>query len=157
MRSEENNRSDQEEFAWAAEFGRNHIINWLQFPLEVEVPRRVAQAQESVVVLDLLAELFSGGNRWIQHCLKDCTGFCMVGGLREIRQRRATCDRAGVYLARAIARVRGTPMTLIAFNDSCFDYDEVREIISFAREWAQLVVDDYYVSLRHQSGVDENA
>ena len=147
MRCEENNRSDQQEFAWVAEFGRNHIINWLQFPLEEELPRRVAQARESVVVLDLLAELFSGGNRWIQHCLKDLTGFCLVGGLREIRAGRSLRDHAGIYLARAIERVCGVPMKLIAFNDGCREYAQIREIISFAREWAQLVVDDYLAAL----------
>jgi hypothetical protein len=138
-----NNRTDQQNFAWVAEFDRKPTTP----PFEDKLPRRVMLAQESVVVLDLLAEQFARGDRWIKHCLKDCTGLCLAGGLIEIRQRRATRDRAGVYLARAIARVRGTPMKLIDFNDSCFDYAEIREVISFAREWAQLVVDDYLAAL----------
>ena len=144
MQYTENDKTDQQKFAWAAEFDRKLTLT----PFEEQLPRRVTLARESVVVLDLLAEQFAGGERWIQHCLKDCIGFCLVGALREIRQHRATRDRAGVYLAKAIARVRGASMTLIEFNDSCFEYAEVREIISFAREWAQLVVDDYYAIQR---------
>jgi hypothetical protein len=146
MQNDGNNRTDQQNFAWVAEFDRKFAT----LPFEERLPRRVMLAQESVVVLDLLAEQFARGDRWIKHCLKDCTGFCIVGGLIEIRQHRAACDRAGVYLARAIARVRGAPMKLIDFNDSCFDYAEIREIISFAREWAQLVVDDYCAALRSE-------
>ena len=141
MQYGENSRTDQQTFAWVAEFDRKLTAP----PFEERLPRRVMLARESVVVLDLLTEQFAHGERWIKHCLKDCTGFCIVGGLMEIRRRRATCDRAGVYLERAIARVRGAPMKLIDFNDSCFDYSEIREVISFAREWAQLAVDDYYM------------
>jgi hypothetical protein len=147
MRCNKNNRSDQQEFACVAEFGRKLTVDWLQFPLEEQLPRRVALARESVVVLDLLAEQFAGGDRWIQHCLKDLTGFCLVGGLREIRAGRALRDHAGIYLARAIERVCGAPMKLIDFNDGCREYAQIREIISFAREWAQLVVDDYLAAL----------
>lgn len=140
---QENHRSIRHEFAWVAEFDRKLAD---EFPPEEGLPRRVMLAEESVVVLDLLAEQFAGGKMWIQNCLKDLNGFCLVGGLREIRQPRSAPDRAGVYLSRAILRVRGIPMTLIAFNDSCYGYDEIREIISFGRESAQLVVDDFYGS-----------
>jgi hypothetical protein len=135
-----NHRSDQQEFLWVADFGRK----LMRLPCEETLPKRVMLARESVVVLDLLAEQFAAGEQWIQHCLRDCTGFCLVGALQHIRRRRTARDRAGAYLARAIARVRGEAMTLIAFNDSCFEDAEIREIISFAREWAQLVVDDHY-------------
>jgi hypothetical protein len=146
MRFNENNRLDHEEFAWVAEYCEKLPVELLK----EELPRRIEQARESVVVLDLLAELFAGGDRWIRHCLKDATGFCLVGGLNEVRTGRASRDRAGVYLARAISRVRGTSMTIIEFNDSCYDYGEVREAISSAREWAQLAVDDYYAAHRRE-------
>lgn len=111
---------------------------------EQKQARRVAQARESVIALDRLAELFAGGQHWIQDDFEDGKGgYCLVGGLRHIRAGRASGDRAGVYLSRAVESSVGMRMSLIRFNDGrCSNhvnhrrFADIRRVIERARELA---------------------
>jgi hypothetical protein len=55
----------------------------------IKSARRVAQARESIIVLDLLTDLLHGGHYWVQNAYHDEQGrHCLVGGLEHIRARR---------------------------------------------------------------------
>jgi hypothetical protein len=111
---------------------------------EIKSARRVAQARESVIVLDLLSDLLHGGHYWVQNAYHDNRGrHCLEGGLELIRARRGGGDRAGEYLSRAIRRVCGERQTIIEFNDSRDSYAEIRAVILHARKLAQQVIGDY--------------
>jgi hypothetical protein len=111
-------------------------------PSAESVARRMAEARETVIVLDLLEKLFAGGEHWIQGAYEDFAGsYCLVGGLRQIRRFREPEDKAGAYLLRAIARTTGARRSLIDFNDgtngSRRTYADIRFVIGRAREFAQ--------------------
>jgi hypothetical protein len=107
--------------------------------------RRVAQARASIVALDLLVELFAGGENWIQGDFEDDGGYCLVGGLRHIRTGLKSRDRAGLYLSQAIARTTGARQSLINFNDgnngSRRTYPDIRLVIRCARKLARRAAD----------------
>jgi hypothetical protein len=110
----------------------------------IKSARRVAQARASVIVLDLLSDLFHGGHYWVRNTYHDDDGrHCLVGGLGHIRARRGGGDRAGEYLSRAIRDVCGKRQTIIKFNDSRESYAEIRAVILHARKLALQVIVDY--------------
>jgi hypothetical protein len=110
----------------------------------IKSARRVAQARESIIVLDLLCDLLHGGHYWVQNTYHDDDGrHCLVGGLESIRGRRGRGDRAAEYLSQAIRDVCGRPEKIIDFNDSRKSYAEIRAVILRARELAQRVIVDY--------------
>jgi hypothetical protein len=62
---------------------------------------------------------------------------CLVGAPRYIRRRDGIKgDGAGYYLADAVA-ARGAHIGLIAYNDYCDAFHQVREIIVSARKAAK--------------------
>jgi hypothetical protein len=104
-----------------------------------------AQARASIIALDLLVELFAGGENWIQGDFEDDGGYCLVGGLRHIRTGLKSRDRAGLYLSQAIARTTGARRSLINFNDgndgSRRTYADIRLVIRRARQLARQAAD----------------
>jgi hypothetical protein len=103
----------------------------------IKSARRAAQARQSVIVLDLLSDLFHGGHYWVRNVYHDGNGrHCVVGGLRIIRARCGGGDKAGGYLRRAIRDVCGRSQSIIAFNDSRIAYAEIRAVILQARKLA---------------------
>jgi hypothetical protein len=89
-------------------------------------------------VLDLLLEFFADGAHWTVCAMNDGQGNrCLVGALRHIRCRHGIKgDGAGYYLADAVA-ARGVHVGLIAYNDYCNGFHQVREIIVSARKAAK--------------------
>jgi hypothetical protein len=123
---------------WAAKLREKTVLP------AIKSARRVAQARESIIVLDLLTGLLHGGHYWVQNAYHDSRGrHCLVGGLEHIRACRGGGDRAGEYLSRAIRDVCGRPEKIIDFNDSRESYAEIRAVILRARELAQRVIVDY--------------
>jgi hypothetical protein len=109
----------------------------------IKSARRVAQARQSVIVLDLLSDLLHGGHYWVRNTYHDVHGrHCLMGGLEHIRARRGCGDRAGEYLSRAIGDVCGRRQAIIKFNDSRESYAEIRAVILHARKLAQQVIGD---------------
>jgi hypothetical protein len=123
---------------WAAKLRAKTVLP------AIKSARRVAQARESGIVLDLLGQLLHGGHNWTQNAYHDGQGrHCLVGGLEHIRARRGWDDRAGMYLSRAIRNVCGKHQKIIDFNDSRKSYAEILAVILFARRLAQEVVDSH--------------
>lgn len=111
-------------------------------PSDEVTARRVAQARESIVVLDLLANVLGDGEKWVQNTYHDSQGrHCLVGGLQYIRTLRDAGDHAGRFLSQAIAKVGGKREPIIDFNDSRTSYADIRAVIARARGLAQKAVD----------------
>ena len=95
-------------------------------------------ADETIVALDHLAELFDGGKRWIRN--KECDGkgrFCLRGGTAHI----AAGDYVRYYLKLAIRELAGPSMTIPAYNDSAPSFASIAYVISRARELAATQAD----------------
>ncbi len=122
---------------WAARLREKTVLP------AIKSARRVTQAREPVIVLDLLSDLLHGGHYWVQNAYHDEQGrHCLVGGLEHIRACRGGGDRAGEYLSRAIRDVCGKPEKIIDFNDSRKSYAEISAVILHARKLAQQVIVD---------------
>jgi hypothetical protein len=107
-----------------------------------------------------MLEFFDDGRRWCQGVMVDTTGNrCLIGALRHIR---ATLHMRGEgtvhYLRAAIAPIHDDPLLnwligerwkpperggwdLVHYNDSCPDYEEIRDTIIKARDLAQADLD----------------
>lgn len=94
-------------------------------------------AARAVDMLDLLVEFFEGGKYWTTgEFINDEEKRCLVGAMRYIRTAH-NLHGAPIrhYLLRAMNRsVWGHG--LMSFNDACRNFDELREVISKARELA---------------------
>jgi hypothetical protein len=98
---------------------------------------------KAVLLLDSLLQFFGdNGEHWIRQRLDDGNGNrCLVGAMEYIRRnghpgaRRITAD----YISAAIRPrpVKDVSQRLIAFNDRCKNFDELRAVIIEARKLAQ--------------------
>jgi hypothetical protein len=117
-------------------------------PAPTKQPTDIARARRSVLILEILEELFGSGANWLKHGFHDHMGrHCLVGALRHVRGNRTQSDDACVYLRQAIAASYGKPMTIVGFNDSRKSYAEVHAVICLAREMAQRVANGYAATL----------
>ncbi|MFZ3236035.1 MAG: hypothetical protein WA184_11790 [Stellaceae bacterium] len=89
-------------------------------------------AAKAVQMLDLLGEFFADGSRWIRGEFHDDDGNrCLVGAMRHIRAVRSLYgDPTRYYLQKAMAE---EAEGLVAFNDGCRDFTELRGLMLTAR------------------------
>jgi hypothetical protein len=94
---------------------------------------------KAVHVLDLLLEFFADGQHWTRCAMDDGQGNrCLVGALRYIRRRDGIKgDGAADYLTEAVMAAKGSHFGLIAYNDYCDGFHQIRAIIVAARKAAK--------------------
>jgi hypothetical protein len=86
---------------------------------------------KAVQVLDLLLAFFgTNGAQWLRGGFLLDGSLCLVNALAHVRRaHRITGDGTGYYLQDAMPQ----PTTLLAFNDDCKDFGEMRALIRQAR------------------------
>ena len=96
-----------------------------------------ADAAKAVQMIDLLCQFFDDGRRWIRDEFHDHDGNrCLVGAMRHIRAvRHFYGDPTRYYLQQAMAEDEHQE-GLVAFNDSCRDFAELRALMLKARRLA---------------------
>jgi hypothetical protein len=104
------------------------------------MPRR--DPAKALQMLDLLTEFFDDGHRWIKNDFHDRRGNrCLLGAMYHLRAvMNLYGDGTGYYLCEAQPQPRHMP--IIAFNDGCDSYDEIRALIDRARILAQAERDE---------------
>lgn len=96
-----------------------------------------ADAAKAVQMIDLLCQFFDDGRRWIRDEFHDHDGNrCLVGAMRHIRAvRHFYGDPTRYYLQKAMAADEHEE-GLVAFNDGCRDFAELRALMLKARRLA---------------------
>ena len=131
----------QPKFAWVTAFNQKFAtISRLNSP-EARARQRVALAMDAVVVLESVAEMLDGGERWTKGNYRLGRKRCLVGALRDIRCTRKARDAAGDYLREVIAELVGKKISIIEFNDSRHDFADITVAIDGARHRALCEVD----------------
>jgi hypothetical protein len=95
------------------------------------------QGALTVAIIDRLTELFDGGDGWIRGAEHHKGRYCLQGALAHVRRTlKVRHDGAGDYLRRAIRRESRGRTSIPAFNDNCWNFQQMRRMLAHARKLA---------------------